>query len=132
MITTRQEANSSAYDVYEVEQPPKKVNDALDSLYVSAITDMRKEIPGNKRGRYLSFKKIGLDEVLTDEKIQMLERIVNDVKDSTAPTTYAVEDYEVVDGELVGEVEIKDISYKIRRNFLHQLFFYAFCEKAFR
>lgn len=83
LITTRQEANSSAYDVYEVEQPPKKVNDALDSLYVSAITDMRKEIPGNKRGRYLSLDKLGIGDSLTDEKIQTLQDIVRTVRDTS-------------------------------------------------
>ena len=44
---------------------------------------MRKEIPGIPRGRYLSFDTVGLGEVLTDEKISKLERIVNDVKDSS-------------------------------------------------
>lgn len=83
LVTTRMVADSDVYDVYEVGQPPRKVNDALEELYDLAITDIRKEIPGIKRGRYLSFKKIGLDEALTDEKIQMLERIVNDVKDSS-------------------------------------------------
>ena len=83
LITTRQENSSSAYDVYEVSQPPRRVNDGLDNLYTSVITDMRKEIPGIPRGRYLSFDTVGLGEVLTDEKISRLERIVNDVKDSS-------------------------------------------------
>ena len=83
LVTTRMVADSDVYDVYEVGQPPRKINDSLDELYDLALTDIRKEIPGIKRGRYLSFKKIGLDEVLTDEKIQMLERIVGDVKDSS-------------------------------------------------
>lgn len=82
LITTREEARSSAYDVYEVEQPPKKINDALDNLYVSAITDMRKEIPGIKRGRYLSFEKLGIGEHLTDEKIELLQDIVTNVRDA--------------------------------------------------
>ena len=62
--------------MYEVEQPPRKVNDALDNLYVSAITDMRKEIPGNKRGRYLSLDKLGIGDILTDEKIETLGVVV--------------------------------------------------------
>lgn len=72
LITTREVDSTSLYDVYEVEQPPRKVNDALDSLYVGAITDMRKEIPGNKRGRYLSLEKHGIGDILTDEKIETL------------------------------------------------------------
>lgn len=76
LITTRTEASSSLYDVYEVEQPPKRINDGLDKLYISAITDMRKEIPGNKRGRYVSFEKLGVGQHLTDEKLQRLQDII--------------------------------------------------------
>ena len=82
LITTREEASSSVYDVYEVEQPLKKVNDGLDNLYTSVITDMRKEIPGNKRGRYLSLEKIGVGDHLTDEKIDLLQDIVRSVRDT--------------------------------------------------
>ncbi len=82
LITTREESSSSVYDVYEVEQPPKKVTDGLDNLYISAITDMRKQIPGNKKGRYVSLEKLGVGEHLTDEKIKLLQDIVRDVRDS--------------------------------------------------
>lgn len=82
LITTREEANSSMYDVYEVQQPPKKINDGLDNLYVSAITDMRKEIPGNRRGRYLSLEKLGVADHITDEKLARLQDIVRNVKDT--------------------------------------------------
>ena len=83
LITTREEANSSAYDVYELEQPPKKINESLDNLYTSVITDMRKEIPGNRRGRYLSLEKIGVGDFLSDEKIARLQEIVKNVRDTT-------------------------------------------------
>ena len=82
LITTREENNSSAYDVYEVSQPPRKINDALDNLYVSVITDMRKEIPGIKRGRYLSLEKLGVGDHLTDEKIKRLQDVVRSVRDT--------------------------------------------------
>ena len=79
LVTTREENNSSFYDVYQVAQPPKKVNDSLDKLYSKAITDLRKEIPGTKgRGRYVSFKKLGIDNHLTEEKIAKLQRIVRE------------------------------------------------------
>lgn len=81
LVTTREETNSAFYDVYEVKQPPKKINKQLDSLYSSVITDMRKEIPGVKRGRYISLEKLGFNEYLTDEKITRLQRIVKDVRD---------------------------------------------------
>lgn len=82
LITTREESSSLAYDVYEVEQPPKKVSDCLDDMYVSVITDMRKEIPKNKRGRYLSFEKLGFQDFLTDDRLEVIEDIVGEVKDS--------------------------------------------------
>lgn len=83
LITTRTESNSATYDVYEVKQPPKKINDGLDNLYTSVITDMRKEIPGIPRGRYLSLEKIGVGDHLTDEKISKLQEIVREVRDTS-------------------------------------------------
>lgn len=83
LITTREEASSSYYDVYEVEQPYRKVTDGLDNLYISAITDMRKEIPGIKRGRYISLQKLGVADHLTDEKIARLQDIVRTVRDTS-------------------------------------------------
>lgn len=91
LITTREESDSLAYDVYEVEQPPKKVCEALDDLYVSVITDMRKEIPKNKRGRYLSFEKLGFGDALADEKIQTLEEVTKKTSDSKEIATLAEE-----------------------------------------
>ena len=82
LITTREENNSSAYDVYEVSQPPRRINDGLDNLYTSVITDMRKEIPGIKRGRYLSLDKLGIDGILTDEKIETLGVVVRNATNS--------------------------------------------------
>lgn len=78
LVTTKTESSSDLYDVYEVAQPPRKVNDSLDKLYSCALTDMRKEIPGSKKGRYISLKKLGVDEPLTDEKIAKLQRIVKE------------------------------------------------------
>lgn len=79
LVTTKQRTNSKNYDVYEVSQPPRKVNTSLDRLYGKAITDLRKKIPGVKnRGRYISFEKLGMDEYLTNEKIAKLQRIVKE------------------------------------------------------
>ena len=84
LVTTKQENDTNLYDVYEVAQPPRKVNDSLDKLYGKAITDLRKEIPGVKaRGRYVSFEKLGMDKYLTEEKIASLQRIVKDERDTS-------------------------------------------------
>ena len=84
LVTTKQRTDSKNYDVYEVSQPPRKVNTCLDKLYGKAITDLRKKIPGVKnRGRYVSFEKLGMNDYLTDEKIAKLQRIVKEERDQT-------------------------------------------------
>lgn len=83
LVTTREESESNRYDVYQVKQPPKFINLALDNLYASAITDMRKEIPNVKKGRYLSFEKLGLGDHLTDEKLSRLQQIIRTERDSS-------------------------------------------------
>lgn len=82
LVTTKEENDSKLYDVYEVETPPKRVNDSLDSLYSRAIIDMQKEIPGVvRRGKYVSFEQLGIDKHLTDDKIAVLQKIVREEKD---------------------------------------------------
>lgn len=84
LVTTKQKNDSKNYDVYEVSQPPRRVNTCLDKLYGKAITDLRKEIPGVKnRGRYVSFEKLGMNEYLTDEKIAKLQRVVKEERDQS-------------------------------------------------
>lgn len=83
LVTTREESSSNVYDVYEVEQPLKKIADGLDNLYASLIIDLQKEIPGHNRGRYLSLKNLGVSNHLTDEKIEKLEDIVKNVSDTS-------------------------------------------------
>lgn len=89
LITTKQERDSQFYDVYEVAPPPKKVSEELDNLYGRVLTDMRKEVPGTNKGRYLSFEKVGLDKNLTDDKIMKLQQIVREERDTTKwPTLF--------------------------------------------
>lgn len=84
LVTTRQMHNSKSYDVYEVAQPPRRVNKCLDKLYGKAITDLKEEIPGvENRGRYVSLEKLGMNEYLTEEKIDKLQEIVAEEKDQS-------------------------------------------------
>ena len=84
LVTTKEERDSTLYDVYEVSQPPKKVNAGLDKLYGKAITDLQKEIPGSKnRGRYVSFSALGIGDNLTDEKIALLQKIVKEERNQS-------------------------------------------------
>ena len=90
LVTTKEENSSSLYDVYEVTPPPKKVNDSLDKLYNKAIVDLQKEIPGVKgRGRYISFKDLGIDKHLTNEKMATLQRIVKENDEEDWPKEFA-------------------------------------------
>lgn len=83
-VTTKTRIDSKNYDIYEVSQPPRKINTCLDKLYGKAITDLRKKIPGvQNRGRYVSFEKLGMDEYLTDEKIEKLQRVVREERDQS-------------------------------------------------
>ena len=77
LITTRHNSSSDLYDLYSVELPPKKVSIGLDNLYGKVVIDMQKEIPDIKRGRYLSLKELGIEQYLTDERINNLRSIVN-------------------------------------------------------
>ncbi len=83
LVTTREENNTSLYDVYEVPKPPEKVNDNLDKLYSKAITDMRSEIPNmKKRGRYISLEDLGIGEHLSDDRIMLLQRVMREPGDN--------------------------------------------------
>lgn len=77
LITTREESESSLYDVYEVAQPPKRINDSLDNLYSMALIDMQKEIPNIKKGKYVSFEKLGFGEYITDERVSKFKEVVD-------------------------------------------------------
>ena len=89
LITTKEERDSSLYDVYEVTPPPKQVNDSLDKLYGKALTDLRKEIPGVKqRGKYISLEKLGLDEYLTEDKIAELQHIIKEHDEEEWPRLF--------------------------------------------
>ncbi len=76
LVTTKERSDSNKYDVYAVSKPPYKVDDSLDSLYSAALTDMRKEIPGRNKGKYISLKKMGIGRNLDNEKMAEVQRIV--------------------------------------------------------
>lgn len=83
LITTREDAHSNVYDVYEVEQPYRKVSEGFDNLYTSVLTDMRKELPNSRKGRYISLEKLGVGDIFTDEKIERMQDIVEMAQDSS-------------------------------------------------
>ena len=83
LVTTKQNSSSAKYDVYELPQPPRKVNDSLETLYNKSIVDIQKEIPGVKnRGRYVSFKDLGFEEHLDEERIASLQKVMKEGQDN--------------------------------------------------
>lgn len=80
LITTRHNSNSNLYDLYSVEMPPRKVTTGLDNLYGKTIIDLQKEIPNIKRGRYVVLSELGIDEHITDERLDKLKYIVDTAK----------------------------------------------------
>lgn len=77
LITTRSNSNSTLYDLYNVSIPPRKVTAGLDNLYGKVITDMQKEIPNIKRGRYISLKDLGVCSHINNNRISSLKYIVD-------------------------------------------------------
>lgn len=77
LVTTRNYANKMTYDLYNVEMPPRKVTKGLDNLYGKAILDIQKQIPDIKKGRYVSLKKMGVVDHISDERLEQLRYIVD-------------------------------------------------------
>lgn len=82
-VTTKVDPESKLYDVYEVGYPPEKISECLDKLYSRAVTDMMMETPGVNKSKYISFKELGFDKHLTDEKLEKLYEIVREVSDTS-------------------------------------------------
>lgn len=83
LISTRMYSNSSLFDIYSVEIPPKKVSAGLDNLLGSTILDMQKEIPNITYGRDIDLQQLEVDANVTDEKLGKLRYIVENVEDKT-------------------------------------------------
>lgn len=92
LVTTEKRSDSNTYDVYEVPQPPEVANkntSGFSTLFSKKIIDMQKEIPDSpKRGRYVSFEDLGMNEVLSYEKIAKLQRIVKEYPKSEWPKLF--------------------------------------------
>lgn len=76
-FATTKEDSMGNYDVYTVPLPLRKINSEMDEVYVRAILDIIKETPGVVKGKYLSFKKLGFDDIFSDENVAMVKKIVS-------------------------------------------------------
>lgn len=84
LITTRKYSDSTFYDLYNVDIPPKKISAGLDNLLGAVLIDLQKEIPGvSVKSRYLRLKDLGVDFHITPEKIEKLRYIIENVDDHT-------------------------------------------------
>lgn len=83
LISTRTSSDSPLFDLYSVEFPLRKVSIGLDNLLGSTILDMQKEIPNITYGRDIDLKQLGVDANITDEKLNKLRYIVENVEDKT-------------------------------------------------
>lgn len=81
LITTKRYTDSNLYDLYNVKVPKKKISAGLDNLYGALFLDLKSEIPGSKKSKIISLKRLDLDKTLTEEKIEKLENIVNTVEE---------------------------------------------------
>ena len=81
LISTRSYSDSSLFDLYNVDVPSRKISSGLDNLLGSVLIDMQKEIPDIKRGRNIDLKQLGVDDHITDDKLEKLRYIVENVED---------------------------------------------------
>lgn len=74
-VSTKEYSNSDNYDIYQVVNPSKKITKELDRLYASVILDMKNEIPNIKKSRYIDFKKLGIADNITEERLIKLKEV---------------------------------------------------------
>ena len=71
--------NTNEYKIYELNYPPKHINESLDSLYSLALNDLRfEDIEKENKGKYIYLKSIGIDKYLKDEDLAKLQRIIKE------------------------------------------------------
>ncbi len=85
-VSTKKNSNSQDYNVFKIENPPTKVSDGLDRLYGSSILDIKNEIPNNIKGRFIDFKKLGIADNITVERLSKLEDIANNTNSNYRKT----------------------------------------------
>lgn len=125
LITTRSRIDSNFYDLYSVPILPKKITTGLDNFLGRILFDMKKKIPGQKKGKYISLKRLGVANHLTEDRIEKLQYIVNTCKDKSrwkylflANEVHSLKDtlefmklfdFTVIDEATIKEEQFKDI-----------------------
>lgn len=60
------------YDIYEIKLSDEKVSDGIDNLIGTLILDLKNE-KSNQKGRYLDLFKLGVFDLITEDKLNSLE-----------------------------------------------------------
>ena len=71
LVSTKLREDGS-YDIYEVKLTKDKVSDGLDNLIGTLILDLKNENI-NQKGRYLDLNKLGVFDLITEDKLNSLE-----------------------------------------------------------
>lgn len=83
-VSTKEEDYSDLYDLYKIDYPLEKVTEGLDKLFGSAVLDLKDEIPGRIKGRYVDFEMLGVTDHITDDELERLECIAKSSIDNYA------------------------------------------------
>ena len=74
-LTTSNYQNKDFYDIYTIPSPPHLSIPAIDSLYGYLVNDVRLSQPDAPRGKFLSLKKLGIDQLFSQEILQQISSI---------------------------------------------------------
>lgn len=71
LVTTKAD-DKGLFDIYDIKYPSDKVSDGFDNLIGTLLLDLKNESI-NKKGRYLDLYKLGVFDLITDERLTHLE-----------------------------------------------------------
>ena len=71
LVTTKSD-EKGLFDIYDVKYPSDKVSDGLDNLIGTLLLDLKNE-SSSQKGRYLDLYKLGVFDIITDERLTHLE-----------------------------------------------------------
>ena len=101
VIVTKEEAESTEFDSFEVKYPRLRVNENIDKLYGELVKDLKNSMPDNIKGHYIDFSKLGITKNITKEKLKTLK----DIADHSDPKDYKREIEENDLDDLIIELE---------------------------
>lgn len=83
-VTTKTQSTSNQYDVYEVDIPEIRINKNLDNLFGDCIIDLCNENLDSTKGRNISLEKFGISDHITEERLEKLKYLANNLSSLNA------------------------------------------------